>query len=111
MMERLTSRETFVLLRRVSTHGQTRQDGQINYLSTLTIFTKQTTYLATLPNPSCFSLNQNRRSFISWHSDKTHSTLPARCQHSPPYNNGVESCLLTRPARRLRKHSPHLTSF
>jgi hypothetical protein len=27
----------------------TRQDGQINYLSTLTIFMKQTTYLATLP--------------------------------------------------------------
>jgi hypothetical protein len=59
-------------LRRVSTHRSTRQDAQINYLSTLSIFMKQTTYLATLPNPSCFSLNQNRRSFIPWHSDKTH---------------------------------------
>jgi hypothetical protein len=29
----------------------TRQDAQINYLSTLSIFMKQTTYLATLPNP------------------------------------------------------------
>jgi hypothetical protein len=29
----------------------TRQDAQINYLSTLSIFRKQTTYLATLPNP------------------------------------------------------------
>ena len=28
-----------------------RQDAQINYLSTLSIFMKQTTYLATLPNP------------------------------------------------------------
>ena len=28
----------------------TRQDAQINYLSTLSIFMKQTTYLATLPN-------------------------------------------------------------
>ena len=31
--------------------GSTRQDAQINYLSTLSIFTKQTTYLATLPIP------------------------------------------------------------
>jgi hypothetical protein len=30
----------------------TRQDAQINYLSTLSIFKKQTTYLATLPNPN-----------------------------------------------------------
>jgi hypothetical protein len=30
----------------------TRQDAQINYLSTLSIFMKQTTYLATLPNPN-----------------------------------------------------------
>jgi hypothetical protein len=29
----------------------TRQDAQMNYLSTLSIFMKQTTYLATLPNP------------------------------------------------------------
>src|SRR5580692_10607767 len=28
-----------------------RQDAQINYLSTLSIFMKQTTYLATLPKP------------------------------------------------------------
>ncbi len=33
-------------------HRSTGQDGQINYLSILTIFVKQTTYLATLPNPN-----------------------------------------------------------
>jgi hypothetical protein len=38
-------------LRRMSTRQSTRQDAQINYLSTLSIFMKQTTYLATLPNP------------------------------------------------------------
>src|SRR5271156_3863440 len=38
-------------LRRMSTRRSTRQDDQINYLSTLSIFMKQTTYLATLPNP------------------------------------------------------------
>jgi hypothetical protein len=32
----------------------TRQDAQINDLSTLSIFTKQKTYLATLPNPKIF---------------------------------------------------------
>ena len=32
------------------TRRSTRQDGQINYLATLAIFKKQTTYLATLPN-------------------------------------------------------------
>jgi hypothetical protein len=37
-------------LRRMSTRRSTRQDAQINYLSTLSIFMKQTTYLATLPN-------------------------------------------------------------
>jgi hypothetical protein len=36
--------------RRISTLRSTRQDAQINYLSTLSIFMKQTTYLATLPN-------------------------------------------------------------
>jgi hypothetical protein len=36
--------------RRISTLPSTRQDAQINYLSTLSIFMKQTTYLATLPN-------------------------------------------------------------
>ena len=35
---------------RISTLRSTRQDAQINYLSTLSIFMKQTTYLATLPN-------------------------------------------------------------
>jgi AAA domain len=37
--------------RRTSSRRSTRQDAQINYLSTLSIFMKQTTYLATLPNP------------------------------------------------------------
>jgi hypothetical protein len=37
-------------LRRMSARRSTRQDAQINYLSTLSIFMKQTTYLATLPN-------------------------------------------------------------
>jgi hypothetical protein len=41
----------FGRLRRMSTRPSTRQDAQINYLSTLSIFVKQTTYLATLPNP------------------------------------------------------------
>ena len=36
---------------RMSAHRSTRQDAQINYLSTLSIFMKQRTYLATLPNP------------------------------------------------------------
>ena len=39
-------------LRRISTRRSTRQDAQINCLSTLSIFMKQTTYLATLPNPN-----------------------------------------------------------
>ena len=39
-------------IRRISTRRSTRQDAQINYLSTLSIFVKQTTYLATLPNPN-----------------------------------------------------------
>jgi hypothetical protein len=38
--------------RRIGTRRPTRQDAQINYLSTLSIFMKQTTYLATLPNPN-----------------------------------------------------------
>ncbi len=38
-------------LRRMTSLRSTRQDAQINYLSTLSIFMKQTTYLATLPNP------------------------------------------------------------
>src|ERR1700679_3786412 len=38
-------------LRRISILRSTRQDAQIYYLSTLSIFIKQTTYLATLPNP------------------------------------------------------------
>jgi hypothetical protein len=36
---------------RIRTLRSTRQDAQINYLSTLSIFMKQRTYLATLPNP------------------------------------------------------------
>jgi hypothetical protein len=39
-------------IRRISALRPTRQDAQINYLSTLSIFMKQTTYLATLPNPN-----------------------------------------------------------
>jgi hypothetical protein len=39
-------------LRRMSALRSTRQDAQINYLSTLSIFMKQRTYLATLPNPN-----------------------------------------------------------
>jgi hypothetical protein len=35
----------------------TGQDGQINYLSTLATFVKQTTYLATLPNPNLKAIN------------------------------------------------------
>jgi hypothetical protein len=38
-------------IRSISTLRSTRKDAQINYLSTLSIFVKQTTYLATLPNP------------------------------------------------------------
>src|ERR1700732_2425485 len=34
------------------TRWSPRQDAQINYLSTLTIFVKQRTYLTTLPNPN-----------------------------------------------------------
>jgi hypothetical protein len=40
----------FCRIRTMSTLRSTRQDAQINYLSTLSIFVKQTTYLATLPN-------------------------------------------------------------
>ncbi len=39
-------------IRRLSALRSARQDGQINCLTTLTIFVKQTTYLATLPNPN-----------------------------------------------------------
>jgi hypothetical protein len=41
----------FFRIRRMSALRSTRQDAQMNYLSTLSIFVKQTTYLATLPNP------------------------------------------------------------
>jgi hypothetical protein len=70
-MQRLTSYLTRNLcpLRRVSTHRSTRQDAQINYLSTLSIFMKQTTYLATLPNPSCFLLI--RTVGVSYHDTRT----------------------------------------
>ena len=36
-------------IRRIGTVRSTRQDAQMNYLSILSIFMKQTTYLATLP--------------------------------------------------------------
>jgi hypothetical protein len=39
-------------IRRMSALRPTRQDAQMNDLSTLSIFMKQTTYLATLPNPN-----------------------------------------------------------
>src|ERR1700734_3546462 len=47
----------------------TRQDGQMNYLSTLSIFMKQTTYLATLPNPNlpaneCHHSSAERRKYL-----------------------------------------------
>jgi hypothetical protein len=44
-------------IRRISTLRSIRQDAQINYLSTLSIFMKQTTYLATLPKRSGELLN------------------------------------------------------
>ena len=53
--------------RRISALRSTRQDAQINYLSILSIFMKQTTYLATLPNPNlkanechCFDIGAYR---------------------------------------------------
>jgi hypothetical protein len=50
-------------IRGMSTRRSTRQDAQINCLSTLSIFMKQTTYLATLPNPNlkaneCYCLSK-----------------------------------------------------
>jgi hypothetical protein len=50
--ENLVSGGGLCRIRRMSTRRSTRQDAQINYLSTLSIFMKQTTYLATLPNPN-----------------------------------------------------------
>jgi len=49
--ENLVSGGGLCRIRRMSTLRSARQDAQINYLSTLSIFMKQTTYLATLPNP------------------------------------------------------------
>ena len=51
MTENLVPGGGLCRIRRMSTRRSTRQDAQINYLSTLSIFMKQTTYLATLPNP------------------------------------------------------------
>src|SRR6202051_2832175 len=48
--ENLVSGGGLCRIRRMSALRSTRQDAQINYLSTLSIFMKQTTYLATLPN-------------------------------------------------------------
>jgi hypothetical protein len=62
-------------LRRMSALRSTRQDAQINYLSTLSIFRKQTTYLATLPKRSGKLLN---------------SIYPISCISSPPQNRHPE---------------------
>jgi hypothetical protein len=91
-------------LRRVSTHRSTRQDAQINYLSTLSIFMKQTTYLATLPNPSCSSLNQNRRSFIPWHSDR-----PIQPSHTLPTLAPIQQRRRELPAYRAPPGGPACT--
>ena len=48
--ENLMSGGGLCRIRRMSALRSTRQDAQINYVSTLSIFMKQTTYLATLPN-------------------------------------------------------------
>ena len=53
-------------LRRMSTLRSTRQDAQINYLSTLSIFMKQTTYLATLPNFVEFREHYNIGLALGW---------------------------------------------
>src|ERR1700719_2477864 len=73
--------------RRMSTRRSTRQDAQINYLSTLTIFMKQTTYLATLPNPEIpfqysksimtTDLKNNLHDIGSFFTDVKNYTLPA----------------------------------
>jgi hypothetical protein len=57
--EDLVSGAGLCRIRRMSALRSTRQDAQINYLSTLSIFMKQTTYLATLPNPKIYC--QGRR--------------------------------------------------
>jgi hypothetical protein len=44
--------ELFVLEQAMIPQQTMMQDAQINYLSTLSIFMKQRTYLATLPNPN-----------------------------------------------------------
>src|ERR1700674_2291945 len=48
----------------------TRQDAQINYLSTLSIFMKQTTYLATLPKIG----PQNRGKILSLRNAQQNSS-------------------------------------
>jgi hypothetical protein len=75
-------------LRRISTRRSTRQDAQINYLSTLSIFVKQTTYLATLPNPNlkanecpCFC-HPKKWSVVSTYRDHARH-CPAPSAHLP----------------------------
>jgi hypothetical protein len=75
-------------LRRMSTRRSTRQDAQINYLSTLSIFMKQTTYLATLPNPNlkanecpCFC-HPKKWSVVSTYRDHARH-CPAPSAHLP----------------------------
>jgi hypothetical protein len=60
----------------VSTLRSTRQDAQINYLSTLSIFMKQTTYLATLPKRSGKLLNST---VVSSHAPNA-SVMRWRCR-------------------------------
>jgi hypothetical protein len=60
----------------VSTLRSTRQDAQINYLSTLSIFMKQTTYLATLPKCSGKLLNST---MVSSHAPNA-SAVRRRCR-------------------------------
>ena len=60
----------------VSTLRSTRQDAQMNYLSTLSIFMKQTTYLATLPKRSGKLLNST---MVSSHAPNA-SAMRRRCR-------------------------------
>jgi hypothetical protein len=73
-------------LRRISTGRASRQDGQINYLSTLTIFVKQTTYLATLPNP--YPTSRSRR-------------------QNPKNISAIREWKYTQPGSKTRDHPLH----
>ena len=97
-------------IRRMSTRRATRQDAQINYLSTLSIFVKQTTYLATLPNPN---LKAN---------EFPHPQLTSRSRRQNPKNifairewkcaqSGSKTCdhpIYGRPHRRAQRQYPRL---